>query len=50
MVSIATLANGCFWCTEATLQLLRGVIQVTPGYTGGPVSYTHLPLPTIYSV
>jgi len=35
MVSIATLANGCFWCTEATLQLLRGVMQVTPGYTGG---------------
>jgi peptide-methionine (S)-S-oxide reductase len=35
MVSIATLANGCFWCTEATLQLLKGVSQVTPGYTGG---------------
>tara|TARA_A100001037_G_scaffold306519_1_gene352311 strand:- start:9592 stop:10122 length:531 start_codon:yes stop_codon:yes gene_type:complete len=35
MASTATLANGCFWCTEATLQLLKGVKQVTPGYTGG---------------
>ena len=35
MVTIATLANGCFWCTEATLQLLKGVTQVTSGYTGG---------------
>ena len=35
MTETATLANGCFWCTEATLQLLKGVHQVTPGYTGG---------------
>jgi len=32
---IATLANGCFWCTEAVFTSLEGVIQVTSGYTGG---------------
>jgi peptide-methionine (S)-S-oxide reductase len=34
----ATLAGGCFWCIEATLQRLRGVVSVTPGYTGGQVA------------
>lgn len=32
---IATLANGCFWCTEAVFTSMEGVIQVTSGYTGG---------------
>jgi peptide-methionine (S)-S-oxide reductase len=31
----ATLANGCFWCTEAIFQRLKGVISVKSGYTGG---------------
>ena len=31
----ATLATGCFWCTEAIFKRLRGVEKVTPGYTGG---------------
>ena len=31
----ATLAGGCFWCTEAVLTELKGVISVVPGYTGG---------------
>lgn len=31
----ATLAGGCFWCTEAIFQRLRGVATVIPGYTGG---------------
>jgi peptide-methionine (S)-S-oxide reductase len=35
---IATLAGGCFWCTEAVLQKLRGVEKVVPGYTGGHVA------------
>jgi peptide-methionine (S)-S-oxide reductase len=31
----ATLAGGCFWCTEALFKRLKGVISVTPGYAGG---------------
>ncbi len=31
----ATLAGGCFWCTEAVFKRLRGVESVVPGYTGG---------------
>ena len=34
-MEIATLANGCFWCTEAIFQQLNGVEKVTSGYTGG---------------
>lgn len=33
----ATFANGCFWCTEAIFQRLKGVESVMPGYTGGTV-------------
>lgn len=32
---IATLAGGCFWCTEAVFKRLTGVSKVTPGYSGG---------------
>lgn len=31
----ATLAGGCFWCTEAIFQRLKGVRSVTSGYAGG---------------
>jgi peptide-methionine (S)-S-oxide reductase len=31
----ATLANGCFWCSEAIFKRLKGVKSVTPGYAGG---------------
>lgn len=32
---LATLGGGCFWCTEASFGLIRGVVGVTPGYAGG---------------
>lgn len=31
----ATLAAGCFWCTEAVFQKVKGVTKVTSGYSGG---------------
>ena len=31
----ATLGNGCFWCTEAIFQKLKGVLNVKSGYSGG---------------
>ncbi len=36
-VEIATLAAGCFWCTEAAFQIIKGVERIEPGYTGGSV-------------
>ncbi|MBI1863254.1 peptide-methionine (S)-S-oxide reductase MsrA [Candidatus Microgenomates bacterium] len=33
----ATLAGGCFWCTEAIFKRLKGVSSVRPGYAGGHV-------------
>lgn len=34
-VAIATLAGGCFWCTESDLEKVPGVAKVISGYTGG---------------
>lgn len=36
-VQVATLGGGCFWCVEAVLQPLKGVLKVIPGYAGGTV-------------
>lgn len=34
---LATLGTGCFWCTEAVFDTLKGVESVFPGYSGGHV-------------
>lgn len=34
---IATLAGGCFWCTEAIFERLKGVESATSGYAGGHI-------------
>ena len=42
---LATLGGGCFWCIEAVLQQVDGVLGVTSGYMGG-----HVPRPTYEQV
>ncbi len=34
---LATLAGGCFWCTDAIFRDLKGVDKVESGYAGGAV-------------
>lgn len=33
--AVATFAGGCFWCTEAVFERVKGVTDVISGYTGG---------------
>ena len=37
MIEKATLANGCFWCSETIFSRVRGVLSVIPGYSGGNI-------------
>jgi peptide-methionine (S)-S-oxide reductase len=36
-MEIATFGSGCFWCTEAIFQQLKGVESAVSGYSGGTV-------------
>jgi len=36
---IATFGTGCYWCTEAQFQLLKGVEKVESGFSGGHVDH-----------
>lgn len=36
---VALFGNGCFWCTEAIFQKLKGVESVLPGYAGGHMAH-----------
>ncbi|TBN05390.1 peptide-methionine (S)-S-oxide reductase [Hyunsoonleella flava] len=37
ILQTATVGGGCFWCTEAIFQELKGVENVVSGYSGGTV-------------
>lgn len=37
--AVATFAAGCFWCTEAQFESLRGVRDAVSGYAGGELEY-----------
>ena len=45
ILETAVFGGGCFWCTEAVFKMLKGVVSVLPGYSGGA-----MPNPTYEAV
>jgi peptide-methionine (S)-S-oxide reductase len=37
-IETATFAGGCFWCLQADLDQVVGVVKTTAGYTGGKIA------------
>jgi peptide-methionine (S)-S-oxide reductase len=44
-LNLATFGSGCFWCSEAIFERVKGVSKVVSGYTGG-----NIPNPTYEAV
>jgi len=44
-LNVATFGSGCFWCSEAIFERVKGVTSVTSGYAGG-----NIPNPTYEAV
>ncbi len=36
-IETAYFGSGCFWCSEAVFQMIKGVLSAVPGYAGGTV-------------
>jgi len=39
MYDTITLGTGCFWCSQAVFERVKGVVSVKAGYAGGEISH-----------
>jgi peptide-methionine (S)-S-oxide reductase len=35
---VIILGGGCFWCLDATYKLIKGIVKVEEGYSGGKIA------------